>query len=398
MKRFVDILRNNWDVIVVFACMTAIFTHIMFNFDGNSGDLIGHAKAVMRRASVGGPTIFAGNFLLYLIANVLTLFSGNRLAIWIALPLIIALCNTAKYVIVGKAFAIDVDKKAAKSLSLALLLVYVVPLAYLFHGLGEWTQHWYMGYIVPNIWHNSTLICMMPFAIVAYLQSVRQLQDYSPRRTVYISIALILSILVKPSFFFVYATVFPFVYLVRYRLNKEFFRLMLPILCGAIIVLYEYITIGMYYPKHEGDGMIISFARIFTLPFWETRWLTWLISLFFPMLFAVLYRKEIYKDLEFYALVGMLIVALGIYMCCQETGYRAFHGNFAWQMYAVMWFVYFYILKKIVHSIQTMYPHLTHIRWSGIAWREKIMCSLYALHVASGVVYLLHYLITRNYL
>lgn len=387
MKRLIEIIRTNWDTIAVFLLMTTVFVYIMFCFGGNSGDLIGHAKAVIRRANVGGPSIIAGNFLLYLMTNMITLFSGNQLAVWITLPIIIALCNTAKYVIVRNAFTVDVERRVAMILSMSLLLVYVIPIAYCFSGIGAWTHRLYVGYIVPNIWHNSTLLCMMPFAIIAYMQSVRQLQDYSPKRTVYISIALILSILVKPSFFFMYAIVFPFVYFVRYRWSKEFWYLIVPILLGVLIVVYEYITIGLYYPKHEeGDGMIISCARIFTWTFWQTRWITWLISLAFPMLFSVLYRNEISKDLEFYALVGMLVVALGIYMCCQETGYRASHGNFAWQMYVVMWFIYYYILRKIVQGVR-----------NGVGWREKLMCSLYALHTASGIFYLLHYLITKNY-
>ena len=398
MKKIIDIFRNHWDVLVVFLFMATLFIYMMFHFGGTSGDFLGHTMGVIRRATVRGTSIFAGNFLLYLVVNVLTLFSGNKLAVWIALPIVIALCETAKYVIVRNSFAIDVERKAANMLSASLLFVSAIPIMYLFGFLGAWTQHFYMGYILPNLWHNSTLICMMPFAIVAYIQSVRQLQDYSSQRTVYITIALVLSILVKPSFFFVYATVFPFVYWIRYRWSKEFWSLLVPIFFGVMIVLYEFITISLFYPDHESNGMIISFARVFSAAFWNTRWITWLISIAFPALFAVLYRKEIYKDLEFYALIGMLIVALGIFICCQETGSRAKHGNFAWQMYAVMWFIYFYVLRKIVQSIQTVYPRLTNIHWSGLAWREKLMCSLYALHVVSGIAYLLHYLITRNYL
>jgi hypothetical protein len=275
--------------------------------------------------------------------------------------------------------------------------VYIFPLLYLFGGIWQEIDNMLLGYIVPNVWHNSTVLCMMPFAIVVYLLSLKQLEHYDAKRNIYIGLALIVSILIKPSFYFVYGVVFPVIYWIRYRFSKEFWHLMLPIFIGVFFVLYEYLTIFLLYPSNEGDGVVISLSRLAVWSFWKIRWQTWLVSLLFPIVFVTLYKKEIRRDLEFYALVGMLAVAVGIFLLCAETGIRASHGNFAWQMYIAMWFIYYYILKVIVRNVQHIYPRLTAVKWSGIAKREKLMIGLYMFHVACGIWYLIRYLITQNY-
>lgn len=396
-NRFVNSICKHWDVIAVFVVMAAIFTFMMFTFREKTTDMFEHAYAVWKKVAVEGTHMFSGNFILYFTVNLLTLFSGNQLAIAIVFPLFIALCNTAKYVVVRNAFALEVEQRWARMAAAALLFVYIFPLLYLFGGIWPEIDNMLLGYIVPNVWHNSTVLCMMPFAIVVYLLSLKQLEHYDAKRNIYIGLALIVSILIKPSFYFVYGVVFPVIYWIRYRFSKEFWHLMLPIFIGVFFVLYEYLTIFLLYPSNEGDGVVISLSRLAVWSFWKIRWQTWLVSLLFPILFVILYKKEIRRDLEFYALVGMLAVAVGIFLLCAETGIRASHGNFAWQMYIAMWFIYYYILKVIIRNVQHIYPRLAGVKWHGIAKREKLMIGLYLFHVACGIWYLIRYLITQNY-
>ena len=62
------------------------------------------------------------------------------------------------------------------------------------------------------------------------------------------------------------------------------------------------------------------------------------------------YWAEIGKDKEFWFVSIMMIVALGIVWFCDETGARAGHGTFSWQLVSSMWLVFYYILKVIVKS------------------------------------------------
>lgn len=387
MKRLVQLIRNNGDVLAIFGIMVAIFGYIIFTFSSTASDFHSHAQFIRDYVTEPDSHMFSGNFLMYFIVNLLTFFSGNMQAINLVFALLVASCSTAKYVLVREAFAIDVEKRWAQIMSASLLFVYIIPILYFFHGIWPELNYMMFIYLTPNEWHNGTFICMMPFAISAYLLSIRQLEQFDPKRVWHISIALLFSILMKPSFFFIYAVVFPFIYLWKYRFNKEFWLMMVPMIVGVLAVLYEYLTIFLYFPSDGTGGVAITAERFTQWSFWQIRWQSWLVSLALPIIFTVLYWKEIRHDPEFYALVGMLVVSLGIFLFCVERGPRAGDGNFAWQLYAVMWFIYYYILKITVRSIQQN------------SWlkREKSMIVLYGCHVIFGIVYLLRFLITQNF-
>jgi len=387
MKRFVQLIRNNGDVLAIFGIMMAIFGYIIFTFPGTASDF--HQQTEFIRDYVTEPDshMFSGNFLMYFIVNLFTGFSGNMVAIMTVFSLLVAACETAKYVLVREAFAIDVEKRWARMMSAALLFVYIIPILYFFHGIWPELNYMLLIYLTPNEWHNSTFICMMPFAISAYLLSIRQLEQFDSRRVWYICIALLFSILMKPSFFFIYVVVFPFIYLWKYGFSKEFWLMMIPMAVGVLAVLYEYLTIFLYFPSDGTGGVAITAERFTHWSFWQIRWQSWLVSLALPIIFTVLYWKQIRRDPEFHALAGMLVVSLGIFLFCVERGPRANHGNFAWQLYAIMWFIYYYILKITVRSIQQ----------NGWLKREKGMIVLYGCNVIFGIVYLLRFLITQNY-
>ena len=196
-----------------------------------------------------------------------------------------------------------------------------------------------------------------------------------------------LSVLVKPSFFFIYAVVFPIIYWMRYRFSKSFWLMMIPVAAGVCAVLYEYLTIFLFFPSGGTGGVAITAERFAQWPFWQVRLQSWTVSLALPIIFAWLYWKEIRKDYEFYTVAGLLAVALGIFLFCVERGPRASHGNFAWQIYAAMWFVYYYVLKVVVKGVQK----------NGWQKREIGMVALYGLHVIFGIVYLLRFLIMQTF-
>ena len=198
-----NIVRENRDVIGIFALMVSIFAYIMFVIKWNS-DLPAHARIAQQMLEEH--RLFSTNFLMYFLINLLTFFTGAKYPMRAVLVLLLAAANTAKYTIVREAFREWTSSKTAKLASFSMLFVYIIPLMYFLKPLGIFlsADNMYMGYYVPNVWHNSTILCMMPFAIACYLLSVKQFKQYTDRRNKYISLFLVLSVLVKPSFFFVY--------------------------------------------------------------------------------------------------------------------------------------------------------------------------------------------------
>ncbi|MBR1928708.1 MAG: hypothetical protein IJ834_03080 [Paludibacteraceae bacterium] len=362
--RIKDIIRKNLDAIGIFVFMLCVFSYIMFVIKWKS-DLWEHVN--IANEMLEEHRLFSTNFLMYFLVNVLTFFTGYKYPMRAALVLLISLANTAKYVLVRNAFSEWTTAKTAKLASFAMLFVYIIPLKCYLKPLVIFisSDNLYLGYYVPNVWHNSTILCMMPFAIACYLWSVKQFEEYSETRNKYITLFLVLSVLVKPSFYFVYVIAYPIIILNRYGIKKEFFKSLLPLLAGGLCLIYEYMTI-YYNGGNDGSGVVIDIMQLFTIDFWKSHGLYLVVSMSLPLLFLILYARDIYKDREFWFVLIMAICGIGMMWCCKETGPRAAHGNFNWQAIAAMWFVYLYILKTTIRATKSML--LCH----GWGIREKL--------------------------
>lgn len=387
-EHFRNIIKKNLDAIGIFVLMVGIFAYIMFVIKWNS-DLPAHTHIAQQMLEEH--RLFSTNFLMYFLINLLTFFTGAKYPMRAVLVLLLAAANTAKYTIVREAFREWTSSKNAKWAAFAMLFVYIIPLMYFLKPLGIFlsADNMYWGYYVPNVWHNSTILCMMPFAIACYLLSVKQFKQYTDRRNKYISLFLVLSVLVKPSFFFVYVIAYPIIMLSQYGLSKTFSKSLLPLLAGGICLVYEYVTI-YYSGVNDGSSVVIDIAQLFTLDFWQSRILYLVVSLSLPLLFLCLYGRTIVRDPEFWFVLIMLVCGLGIMWCCREMGPRANDGNFHWQAIAAMWFVYFYMLKTAINS--EVSPSL---QWGGYSQRAILI--IFGLHVIMGFVYLGKFLVTKSF-
>lgn len=394
VNRINQFIRKNPDAVAVGVFMLLCFAYVMFGIADDS-DLPAHARGAQMMLKEN--RLFENNFLMYLMANVLSFFSGAMFPIQCAIVFLIAASNTAKYVLVRNEMSRAIPFGCAKMASLALLFVFIIPVFYFlkFFGLFLSANTMYLGYYVPNVWHNSTILCMMPFAIVTYSLSVRQFACFDARRNWHIVLCVVLGALMKPSFFFIYMVAYPACMFARYRFGKEFFYSLIPIFAGCMCVMYEYLTI---YDGEDGSGVVISVSPLFTLGFWRSHIMYLTASMCFPIIFVLSYWKEIRWDREFWFVMIMLVVALGIYWCCAETGERACHGNFGWQVIAGMWFVFYYMLKIILKNSSNYFGNKKKNETNWFERRKSIaFLGIYGIHVGMGLFYLFKFLITKSY-
>lgn len=390
-------IKTNKDVLLVFAIMVAIFAYVMFVIKWAT-DLPAHAYAAQIMLEEG--KLFSGNFLMYFLVNLFTLFIGAKYPMRAILVLLISTANTAKYVIVRNAFREHLSPKYSAWASASLLLVYIIPIIYLANligiSFGDEPNNMYLGYYVPNVWHNSTYLCMMPFAIATYQLSVKQFHEYLNERNWQIAIVLAISVLIKPSFFFIYIIAYPCMICLQYRFTIRFWESIWPIGVGIAILAYEYISIYIYgtidiYESEENSKVVIDILSVLSSSFWNVEKVIYiLISLSFPLLFLLLEYRRVIHDKEFWFVAIMLFTAIGISLCCKEIGPRASHGNFGWQVIAAMWFVYYYILRVLTKTSEGE----RQLRY-GI--RIKLLSYIYCTHVIFGVIYVVRFIITQNY-
>lgn len=404
MKIITGFVRREFDSLLVGIIMFGLFYYIMFFCHA---DLKLHAIGAV--SMLEDKRLFSGNFLMYLFVNFLSGFSGNLMACRLALVILLVFSEVAKYVVVRKAFEEIVGNSLSKLFSFSLLFVYIIPLMYFLKWIGYYShmEDMYLGYFVPNVWHNSTILCMMPFAISCYLLSLKQLNFYDGRRNMLITLILVFGTLVKPSFFFIYSGAYVLVAFTKYQLKKEFFLLLVPILGGIVCVAYEYLSIYLFSSstafENSGSRVIIGVRDLFTFGYWKSNLLYYIASFSFPFLFVCVYRKHVLYDLEFWFVLIMLVVSMCIMWFCHETGDRANDGNFWWQIFAAMWFFYYYILKVVV---ETELVGLVGIMQKSdrmksmvkkISMRGKCFFALYAVHVFMGLLYVGKYIVTRTF-
>lgn len=371
------------DTIIIFVVSLLLFLVIMFYLDENT-DLVAHARIAKEMNENGN--LFSGNFLLYFLISLFSLFSTDLQVIKISLCVLLALAVTFKYNIIKCYFASFLIFKKAGFLSFSLSVIYILPLFYFLKSFGIFlnTENMYLGYYVPNVWHNSTVIFLFPFAILLYLLSFKQLNEYDKKRNYFIAILVILNVLIKPSFFFVFLIAYPLtvIFKVGFKDSPKYF--LLPITAGLLSLLYVYLTI---YSGDDGSAVTISFNNILNATFWINNGKYLFVSLFFPILYFVFNYKALIKDWEFLYVILLFIVSVGVFYLCREVGPRANHGNFYWQIVITTWLVFLYMAKQLF----VVNVNQTNLRLNSMF---KV---LYSLHVVMGVVYIIKLLMTKDF-
>lgn len=384
---YLYLYRNNYktfkskDLLVVFSFFLLLFLMIMYLLKENS-DLPAHVKIANEMYENG--KLFSGNFILYLMINIFSFFSGDIDLMNNVLCVVLALATTIKYYIVKEYLSNYLSYKTAIFISLSLLIIYIVPFFSFLKVFGVFqnTNDMYIGYYVPNVWHNSTIIFLFPFAILLYLLSKEQLISFSVKRNYLISVLVVLNIFIKPSFFFAFIVAYSFLLLIKYGFRIFFKLIFLPLLSGLVSLFIVYTTI---YNSNDGSSVLISFSRILDFDFWFHNSKYLIVSLFLPLLFCLIYYKRIKKDIEFYYLLSLFVVSVGIFYMCEEVGPRASHGNFYWQIIISMWLIFFYISKNIFSK-----SNLSLLN-------QNIVKSAYILHFIMGLIYITRILVTSNY-
>lgn len=354
-------------------------------------DLKAHAYIAISKMQCG--QMFGGNFLLYFLMNLFSGFSTEIGIVIITNSFLLALAVVAKYWIAFHCLAKDNSKIVAGIASFTLLFAYILPFVILIDFILDSRplsfllryRFYYGGYYVPNVWHNSTIIFCMPFAILTYRYSLKLLRNYSLSDCWKLSLVNLICVMIKPSFFFVFLC--PYVLFITFKyvkIWKSFLCCLIPIVLGCVGVLYQFITI---YDGSDGSSVAFSLNRLLNYDYWYEHWLYFVSSLFLPLFFFALKFKKCKCDLEFFFLSSMLIIAIFISLLFQETGPRALHGNFYWQIIPSMWLFYYYILRN----------ELSEFSGSSVSIMKPVLfgrpvLTLYSLMFFVGLFYFVKYL------
>ena len=347
----------------------------------------------MLRKVLRGPGSVPANFGFYAVVRVASGFSEQPARLLATAIGVVGLAWGAVVAVSGYSGAglldmpvADEGGTAGKS-SPVLALLAAVGSCLLF-PLPASTGGWYLGLLPPNVYHNSTIICALPFSVLAFVLGVKRLSATRPPALaddLVLSLVLVVGAAFKPSYAFAFGPAYAGLFLTRFGRRPAALGRLAVALLPVLLVIAGQLLWTRQHPHDTLNG-----ASILALG-WPAGWRT-LVPGFGPARVAACAASSLLVPAVAYALrpawlrhrahqlaLGSLLAGLLLFLLVYETGLRAQHGNFTWQVVASSHVLHWVIL-------------LEALRWvpadAGQGRRKKLLLALLAIEVLSGLVYL----------
>ncbi|SHJ58147.1 hypothetical protein [Aquimarina spongiae] len=378
--------------------MFSIFFWFIINYVDT--DMPAHMRSIVKVNN--GQSSYYPHFLFFFVVNALSFFSSDFKLMTLVTSLVLGLASAGKYWISKKIISqliSDINLKFKDNVitivSFALLFCFAIPDFYNFFVLKQL----YLGRTPSVVWHNSTTISVFPFAILLFWKQLK-LFDRNDRisifdRDIFLILALIiLNILIKPSFVFVFFPISALFIMINtnWKLNKQCIIQLLPIFVGGVFLLIQYLVIYQNQPETtqlSNSALEIGVPFEFFLAFIPVWYLPVAYLLSFALPIAVIfYYREILKYKPFLYALSLTLFGILLSAFLLEGGLRKHHGNFTWQniicSYLLLLTTVSFLLRKVKN--QSLYSKKRIILWG-----------LFILHFLSGILYLLKMYFTGRY-
>lgn len=365
--------------VIVFLLASYFFTFIVLNVDT---DIQSHNAVIL--SVQRGKTTLPAYFLYFLTMFAVGLFNGELWFLSMSSAMVLGLSTAAKLV-VTRAFFIqtyqnilndrNASNKTARLFSLLLLITFSVP-----------TSTLYVGQLPPNVWHNSTMTFLMPFALATFWLSYKQLIEPKSSRVVNISVLCILGILAKPSFFLVFAIAYPLMLIRCFGFSRRLWQNLIPVLIGlaTLAILYH----ATYVSNSSGQGVYIAVRPFYLWSLCSSNIPYSLVGAqLFPIIYFLLYPKDIVKHILLQYAVAAYFIALSIFILLVEVG-RELDGNFAWQALIYSYILFLCVAILFAEKLE---------RFGILNWKNAAILLAFLMHVVSGILYILYIIYFRRY-
>jgi hypothetical protein len=324
---------------------------------------------------INGERAMAPNFMYYSLVYVLSLFQDNLLAFYCASTVVLAVATAAKFAITRH----HIEKIAGKDERLSVILAVCLLFAFSLPWPGF---NRYVGQIPSNVWHNPTTTLLMPFALLLFFASYNQIVNAEASRIKIILALVILNVVAKPSFFFVFSVAYPFFLLLKFRLTKTFWVNLLPIVAGFIALYLSYYFI---YETQEQIKVVVDILKVWRI-YSPNIPASLALSAAFPAAYIVLYWRDSIKDVQIQYAALLYAGSLMVFSLFAEKG-REGHGNFMWQCIVTSYIIFAVLAANFGRKLAE----------GKRSYKEWIAGTLFALHVVSGVLYLGKFFIFKHY-
>lgn len=246
----------------------------------------------------------------------------------------------------------------------------------------------YLGQIAPNVWHNSTQIFALPFAVLAFIAAAAWLRRPTLYRAGVFSVLALASTLAKPSYTITLLPALGIMLLVRMHREGLSFREQLRTVALGFVPVTVLLTVQ--YTLVFGEEGLRKTELVFApLVVWRAFSTNIALSLVLSLAGAVGaslltsrgHRRDPGTILAWCAL-ALAVMEITLFAERFEDGTISLEGNLLWGSYSAVFMVF---LSAIIGFARTD-PAELKARWHGFGY--AIVYLLLSLHAATGLYYL----------
>jgi hypothetical protein len=359
---------------VIFASMKA---HLANDFPAHIGLTIDMIR--------GGPP--RGEFLFFMLNALFAGFSTDRGVLEISLAFVLGAAIGTKVWLSVRFIA--AERRAAIPTRLSGLPGWAVAAGALcaFAAALPVAGRHYLGEIPPSIWHNSTTILLMPFALGLFWTTLRFLETGATTWLWRSAPLVVLSLAAKPSFMLSLLPAFALLTLLRFRTSPPARRAILLVAGMATLLVLQ--TVYLY----NVDSTIATNAGVAVEPLAVWHYfsrdipLSILASLVFPMTALTLGGTDVRANLAVRYATVLLAAALVQYALFAEKGPYRLSGNFTWQAIVVMWVLFVALVSALVPWYERR----------PVGARQLMIAVAFLAQVVAGVLFFQHWFATGSY-
>lgn len=324
------------------------------------------------------------NFVYHLFINFISGFSEEYIVIFPLTLLFVAFLTFWKYYLTNKYLSTVVKNNTSYIISFLCLFYFAIPDPY---GITEETI--YLGRFVPSVFHNTTLILVMPFVMLLFFKQIEIIKknfDVTYKDWSYLFILIVINTYCKPSYLFAFIPVSLFFLMYSYKerpiwktiKKMTVYILGVLLIIGSTFLVYK-IQFGSF--QNEKSSILISLFQHHRAyyPFWNFPIVLFL-SFLFPIGFLWFNWRSIKNNIELKFSLLSLIFGMGMGFLISEVGPRKGHGNFLWQIIACYYLVLIVMVKVCVEKFKSN-------KMSKL--EKRTLSVLFGLHILSGINYIM---------
>lgn len=168
-------------------------------------------------------------------------------------------------------------------------------------------EHYVMGSLSPNYFHNGTLLLCMPFVMLFLIENYRYFEDGERKHIFRMLLLGVCIVFIKPSFLFCWIPVMPCLWFWKYRVNPSILGILQVAVLLVVIIIFQSQLI-----KSGASGFKVVFNPFGFFGTYSNHLRVTVASVFFPLSVFLLFSRsfltnETLKVFFFFMLQGLII-------------------------------------------------------------------------------------------